>query len=239
MDEERLRGLYGQLKGLREALNAHGESHVAGYAYENEIRDYHSVLTQLGECFGHDIERSWMLTGAMSKTIIFGQLDSKLAQLLGYLESAYELADPGLEVGSLYNSLADASLKDRCSDILTGRKNFDRVINQATLVLEDRIRQRAGLPKTLVGTSLVNKALNTDLAKTVLQVSRDQDEHEGICHICRGVMMAFRNPTHHHLTDAYSREDALKVCAFIDNLLQFIDSAHVKVGQQPEVGPES
>jgi hypothetical protein len=38
-------------------------------------------------------------------------------------------------------------------------------------------------------------------------------------------MLAFRNPTHHHIADTYSREDALKVCAFIDNLLGTIDAA--------------
>ncbi len=40
-------------------------------------------------------------------------------------------------------------------------------------------------------------------------------------------MGAFRNPTHHRTTDRFSREDALKVCAFIDNLLRAIDEAEV------------
>jgi len=64
----------------------------------------------------------------------------------------------------------------------------------------------------------VNAVLNADLTKIVLKVSDNADEHEGICHICRGVMLTFRNPTHHRVIDTYSREDALKVCAFIDNL---------------------
>ncbi len=79
---------------------------------------------------------------------------------------------------------------------------------------------------------MVNKALSADLAKTILRTSDDNDEHEGICHICRGIMQAFRNPTHHYITDKYSREDAIKLCAFIDNLLKIIDRASVNPSQK-------
>jgi hypothetical protein len=38
---------------------------------------------------------------------------------------------------------------------------------------------------------------------------------------------AYRNPTHHHLLDHISREEALEVCAFIDGLLKVVDEATV------------
>jgi hypothetical protein len=38
---------------------------------------------------------------------------------------------------------------------------------------------------------------------------------------------SFRNPTHHHILDKYTREDALKLCAFIDNILLLVDKAVV------------
>jgi hypothetical protein len=41
-------------------------------------------------------------------------------------------------------------------------------------------------------------------------------------------MLAFRNPTHHKITDKYRREDALKVCAFIDNILSVLEGAKLK-----------
>jgi len=44
----------------------------------------------------------------------------------------------------------------------------------------------------------------------------------------RGIVLSFRNPTHHFITDKFSREDALKLVAFIDNLLQIIDSSKVQ-----------
>jgi hypothetical protein len=150
---------------------------------------------------------------------------AKLGQLISYLEQMFQVNTKIIEIGSLYNSIKDEELKNRCSDLLSATGHFDRVINQATLVLEDRIRTRAGIDKPMVGVQLVNAVLNADLAKTVLRVSENPEEHEGVCHMCRGVMLTFRNPTHHHVIDTYSGEDALKVCAFIDNLLTLIDNA--------------
>jgi hypothetical protein len=102
------------------------------------------------------------------------------------------------------------------------------VINQATLVLEDRIRTKSEIDKALTGVPLVNTVLNPDRGKAILVVSDNKEEHEGISAICRGLMLAFRKVTHHHLTDQYSREDALKVCAFIDNILALIGNATLK-----------
>ena len=122
--------------------------------------------------------------------------------------------------------IQDPQLVGRCGDILLASKNFDRPVNQATLVLEDRIRTKAQPPKKLVGESLVGYAFNEDLTKTVLAVAtNDGDDQRGFTQILRGVVPAFRNRTHHHLTNTFSREEALRVCAFIDVLLRVVDSS--------------
>jgi hypothetical protein len=154
-------------------------------------------------------------------------LHGRLGQLISYLEHVYFLNSHIVEIGSLYNSIKDAELKSRCSDLLSAAGNFDRVINQTTLVLEDRIRTKSGVDKPLAGVQLVNAVLNADISKTILQISDNAEEHEGVCHICRGLMLSFRNPTHHRILDKYTREDALKLCAFIDNILLLIDNAVV------------
>ncbi|MFZ3387012.1 MAG: TIGR02391 family protein [Candidatus Hydromicrobium sp.] len=108
-------------------------------------------------------------------------------------------------------------------------KNFDRPINQATLVLEDRIRNKAQPSPKLVGENLINYAFNEDLSKTMLQVaSKDTDDQRGFTQILRGVVHMFRNKTHHHITASFSREDAIRVCGFIDVLLRVVDKS-VKV----------
>jgi hypothetical protein len=146
---------------------------------------------------------------------------------VSYLEYVYNISSHIIEIGSLYNSIQNEELKGRCADLLSAPGSFDRVINQATLVLEDRIRNKADTDESLTGAALVNHVLNSDLSRAILKLSDDEGEHRGFCDICRGLMAAFRNPTHHKISERFSREEALKVCAFIDNILRVVDRAEV------------
>ncbi len=120
----------------------------------------------------------------------------------------------------------DDELRERCADLLMAPKHFDRAINQATLVLEDRIRNKAQPPTKLVGENLVGFSFNEDLAKTLLQVSSgESDDQRGFTQILRGIVPTFRNRTHHHVTASFSREDAMRVCGFIDVLLRIVDGS--------------
>src|SRR5206468_1107234 len=104
--------------------------------------------------------------------------------------------------------------------------NFDRPINQATLVLEDRIRKKAQPPKRLVGENLVGYSFNENFSKTVLTVAGgDSDDQRGFTQMLRGIVPAFRNKTHHHIINSFSREEAMRVCGFIDVLLRVVDNA--------------
>lgn len=95
-----------------------------------------------------------------------------------------------------------------------------------TQILEDRIRTKAQPAKRLTGEPLVGYAFNEDLSKTVLQVaSKEPDDQRGFTQILRGIVPAFRNVTHHHIADAFSREDAMRVCGFIDVLLRVVDGS--------------
>jgi len=122
--------------------------------------------------------------------------------------------------------IQDKELKDRCEDILLAPSKFDRPINQATLVLEDRIRKKAQPAQRLVGENLVNYAFKEDLSSTVLRMaSNDADDQRGFTQIIRGIIPAFRNKTHHHITNTFSREEAMRVCGFIDVLLRVVDNS--------------
>lgn len=120
--------------------------------------------------------------------------------------------------------IQDQVLLSRCQDILLASSNFDRPINQATLVLEDRIREKAQPTKKLVGDSLVGYAFNEDLSRSILRVaSNDPEDQRGFTQILRGIVPAFRNKTHHHIINSFSREEAMRVCGFIDVLLRVVD----------------
>lgn len=151
---------------------------------------------------------------------------SKLQQAISYLETTGDADANIVRAGTLFNSIRDEELKRRCSDLLSAPGAFDRAINQATQVLEDRIRRKAGDGgKDLTGVELVNRMIKSVPTSSTITVSVDPAEQEGFANMCRGVMQAFRNPTHHQITDRFSREDALKVCAFVDLLLTTLDTA--------------
>lgn len=122
--------------------------------------------------------------------------------------------------------IQDVELRDRCQDMLLASSKFDRPINQATLVLENRIRSMARPTARLVGENLLNYAFNEDLARTVLRVaSNEPEDQRGFTQIMRGIVPSFRNKTHHHIINNFSREEALQVCGFIDVLLRVVDSS--------------
>jgi len=226
MDLSKLRMQFGRLKGIREILS------IQDYTSKSVGDDYNNIVDHVATNLDEDLS-SFKLLGQYyyhsgEKDLCQSYvIRDKLFQLISFLEYGYNLSEFVIEIGSIYNSILDEELKARCSDILSAPGNFDRVINQSTQVLEDRIRSKAKLDRNLVGVNLVNKALNTDLSKTIIMTSENQEEHEGICHICRGLMVGFRNPSHHHLTDSFTREEALKFCAFIDNILQIIDKSKI------------
>jgi uncharacterized protein (TIGR02391 family) len=117
--------------------------------------------------------------------------------------------------------LEDGELRARCRDLLLAKKHYDRVVREATTVLDDRLKTRTGISH-MNPTALVGKALSPDPDKAVIVVSAEKDEQEGFFSLCNGVMLAFRNKAHHNLSNSFTQADALKFCAFVDALLAVI-----------------
>jgi uncharacterized protein (TIGR02391 family) len=133
-----------------------------------------------------------------------------------------KISYPSLRL-AIENLIGDESLKNRCKDLLRAKKYFDRVFREATTILEDRIRNISKINSR--GVDLIAKALNPDPNKAVIKVSNDPSEQEGIFNLCKGIILAFRNPTHHKLTDQFDEKDALRFISTIDLLLAIIKRA--------------
>lgn len=118
--------------------------------------------------------------------------------------------------------LTDDELRERCADLIRARRHFDRAFREATTVLEDRVRQLSGV-KGLTAVPLMGKVLNPK--SPMLVVSQEPHEREGFFHVCRGLMLAFRDRYHHQLSDKLTREDALRFCGFVDSLLTLLNGA--------------
>lgn len=125
--------------------------------------------------------------------------------------------------------LADEELKRRCADLLKARGSFDRVFREATTVLDDRLKKLAQIRARMNPVALVGRVLHPN--NPILIVSTNVEEHEGFFSICKGLMLAFRNPAHHALNDKFARQDALRFCGFVDALLAVLNQAQVNSPQ--------
>ena len=117
--------------------------------------------------------------------------------------------------------LSDPELRDRCRDLLTARRNYDRVVREATTILDDRLKRLSGVAR-MNAADLVGKVLNPDPERAVIELSGDPNEQRGMHGVCNGIMLAFRNKAHHSLSDSFAQQDALKFCGFIDTLLTIV-----------------
>ncbi len=134
-------------------------------------------------------------------------------------------AEP-ITAATIRTLLHDDQLHSRCKDLLQGKKHFDRVFREATTVLDDRLRTKTGITN-INPENLVSRAINSDPAKAIIELSAERAEQEGLYGICKGIMLAFRNRAHHSLSDKFNREDALKFCGFVDTVLGLIDQATI------------
>jgi len=226
MNTQKIKGLYGLLKGIAQSLS------FSDYHRSDILEDYNHAVDQLIVELADDLDYlkadpSMGYDTNTGRMVRSQELQPKVLQTISYLEYSFNLGQSILEVGSLYNSILDEELKSRCADLLTAPNNFDRVINQATLVLENRIRIKSHSEKSLKGVALINEIIKPEIEKSTLVLSKDPDEQRGFSEICKGIMSALRNPSHHYIEDI-SREKALRICGFIDILLGIIDDAEYK-----------
>jgi len=131
-----------------------------------------------------------------------------------------------ITVATINTLFQDEQLRARCKDLLQAKKHFDRVIREATTLLDDRLKTKTGITN-MNPENLVGKALNPDPNKAITEVSAEKSEQEGFYSICKGIMLAFRNRSHHRLSDKFTREDALKFCGFVDTVLAVIEQARI------------
>jgi len=220
-----LRTSYGALCGLLDVANR-----WSNWAAEPSfVHDYEKIFKSISKCIDLDIQYlSPQNLTEKNGDYAIGSLRSKMSQLKSILEHGYNITDKIIQIGSLFNSIKDEQLRSRCADLLTAHDHFDRVVNQATQILEDRIKQKSRSSKS--GKQLINEVIKPDLGATVLILSNDSNEQEGYSNILRGLMQTFRNSTHHGFSSPVSREDAFAICGFIDQLLRIVDHASHRVG---------
>ena len=171
IDRQRLRGIYARVKGIQRL-------ELKGSCPTTVGEDFNKLVAQAGEVLGEPTTDFVVPSGAFWRNEGYSgcrveELVSKVSQFVSYLEYTQHVGNQIIEIGSIYNSIQDEPLKARCADLLSAPANFDRVINQATLVLEDRIRTKSGSTSGAVGVGLVNEAIKADPQSSIIRFSDD------------------------------------------------------------------
>lgn len=222
-----IKRIYYLLKGIKESIiyKEHYVPQKVANQFNNYVDELGDILNENLHGYKIDSSEKYDNDSYNPYSFLF-----QLNQMLTYLEnmhinsSDYQIS----KVGYLYNSIEDKELHDRCGDILLGETAFDRAINQATQILEDRIKKKANLEKTnLIGIPLVSKAIHAKVDQTILKFSDEPDIQEGYSFMFKGIISIYRNQTHHSLNFKCNREYALKFCSYIDELLKDVDRSVV------------
>ena len=222
-DKKELSKIYYLLKGIYDSLDVKDQTRVSLNCcnqFNQLLEDLNGILNDKSIYrFKIDIHGD---SNYYSSFILKNNLNPVISYLKNmYIENGeYQIA----KVGYLFNSIEDSEIKERCGDILLGESAFDRAINQATQILENRIKIKSGLENTsLTGIPLVSKAIHPKIDETVLMFSDKPDIQEGNSNLFKGIISIYRNPTHHTLSFECSRDYALKVYAHIDELLKVLE----------------
>ncbi len=175
-----------------------------------------------------------LIGGNNEETFNFGDykapVTSVLNQALGMIESGIW---PPKEPKPIL-VIKDEELKNRCSDLLSAPGAYDRVIREATTVLEDRIRNKPSheilsrlIPSSADqrGENLVNKLFNPD--NPILIISSEKDQRIAFYKVLVGVFSYLRNPYHHHIDPTTEWSWAWSSVGFIDNLLDAISKCNI------------
>jgi hypothetical protein len=126
--------------------------------------------------------------------------------------------------------ISDKELRDRCSDLLAAPSNYDRVIREATTVLENRIRNKVPhdvlsrlIPQSAdqAGENLVNKMFSPD--NPILSISNEKSKRIALHKILLGIFSYLRNPYHHKLDPHTEWSWAWSTVGLIDRVLVEID----------------
>lgn len=128
----------------------------------------------------------------------------------------------------------DEQLKKRCLDLLDAPDLFDRVIREATIIFEHRLRGMISheklcelIPKAVeqTGEPLATNLLSPN--KPIVVVSTDKKEQTAFMKMTIGVFAYLRNPFHHSLDDQTKWSLAWSVVGLIDTLLTELDNSYV------------
>jgi hypothetical protein len=196
----------------------HGKTTPSEY-----VLAYHQVVNKINRLSGRQLQsRKFTYIDAVKFGDFIFVLRNYRLRVHGFFHKELLLN----QAAWIVDHISDEQLRDRCADLLLAGRDYDRAVNQATLVLEDRLRERYAENKKLFGRELVEHVMPESADDAKFRISENKSEYFGYKKIILGIFQAFRNSSHHEI-QSMNRVDAARICAFVDVLL-------VAMGRMPK-----
>jgi hypothetical protein len=100
---------------------------------------------------------------------------------------------------------------------------LDTVIREATIILENRIRNLSNAPNSKFGVDLASFAFGGQNPQ--IRISELTAEQEAAHLLYRGIFGFIRNSSHHNLIINFDSNRVLQIIAFIDYLIYLAENA--------------
>ena len=142
------------------------------------------------------------------------------------IEPARPMARPVTDV-----PIVDEVLRTRCLPLLKvidgaeSPEQFDTVIREMSVVLEDRVREVSGFTGKASGAELFSAVMARD--PVLVRFSSEKDVQEAAHLFSRGYSGLVRNEVMHRLVRSFTRERVLQLLGLVDYLLYLLSRAEV------------
>jgi hypothetical protein len=210
-----------------------GPCHGAGY-YGGISQDTCTVCRGMGILFLDGVSSEYKQCGPCHGSGYYGGISSDTCTVcsgLGLVRlrppSPTGSPPPQIPVASI--EIHDPELRKRCLDLFTQfqrdghHDRLDTVVNEATRILEDRLRSLSNALPTCVGVDLAKHA--SAPPSPYLTVSPILPEQEAAHLLFRGVFGFIRNSVHHRLVGTLQPERVLQIVGMVDYLIWVAEAA--------------
>jgi uncharacterized protein (TIGR02391 family) len=132
--------------------------------------------------------------------------------------------DPDIHGLQLEQIIRNPTLLERCLDSFKDDRYEDAIFSAFKLV-EEEVRNKAGLGPSDIGEQLMTKSLHHNTGKLTIPSCKLPHEQEGVYNLFKGAIALFKNPSSHRTVDYDDRLAVIQIIAFADLLLKIISTA--------------
>jgi uncharacterized protein (TIGR02391 family) len=135
--------------------------------------------------------------------------------------------DPDVHGVQLQEIIRDLKILAKCQDDFDSGK-YENAIFSAFKLVEEEVRNKAGLDESHYGTTLFTKALHHDRGMLHIPQCKLPSEQEGVYNLFKGAIALFKNPSSHRTVNYEDPSTAIEIIAFAELLLQILSTAQTK-----------